>query len=137
MNRCKTQVCSLKQIKLLLLDSFDLKKYFRALKMKIRKKNSIEFSGVYGHEAFLPKMTKFGLFWGFQNFQNLIFLSFLVFHQKYFFSVLQNNFCSSKKNFGSETQKLAKILTCFGGGEKTTLFSPPQEIKQWISPGLS
>ena len=84
-------------------------------------------------QSYFLKMLKFDPFLGFPNFQNQFFLSFLVSHQKIFFSVLQNNFCFLKKNFSPISQihgKLERSLFFFffflgGGGWKMATISPP------------
>ena len=87
-------------------------------------------------QRYFLKMLKFDPFLGFPNFQNQFFLSFLVFHQKKIFFVLQTYFCFPKKISRLVSQIQPKFLTLFffffgggGGGEKRHLFSPPKNPK--------
>ena len=77
----------------------------------------------YSHKAIFSKMLKFDLFGEFLNFQNWIFLSFLVFHQKQFFFELQIYFCFPPKI--SRLTNTEKILDFFGGGGGKRHYLPP------------
>ena len=80
-------------------------------------------------QSYFLKMLKFDPFLGFPNFQNQFFLSFLVSHQKNFFSELQNNFCFLKKNFSPISQIHGKLERSLGGGVKNSHYSLPP--KKW------
>ena len=84
------------------MDTFSLSKavkktFFGRFKNENNKQDrNKKFKQILPQSYFL-KMLKFDPFWGFPNFQNQFFLSFLVSHQKQFFSELQNNLCFLKK----------------------------------------
>ena len=128
LNPWKMHLVLFKRIVVTSFGVFRYKNHFRGKKMKIKNQTTAEFTSVFDPRQVFSKKSLFDPFLRFQNFQKLKFLSFLVFHQKFFFSELQNYFCSTKKIFGSAAQKFAKILTCLGGGGwKIDLIPPPRK----------
>ena len=126
--------------KRIVLTSFGLFRYQKSFKKLKNEKKKLNHSRIYRRfwlqTGFLQKEPFWSIFTisKFSKPENFVIFGF---SSKFFFSELQNYFCSTKNNFGPEAQKFAKILTCFfffffffgGGGWKIDLIPPPPQKK--------
>ena len=115
------------ELQWLLLVSFDIKNHLRGKKMKIKNQTTAEFTSVFDPRQVFSKKSLFDPFLRFQNFQKLKFLSFLVFHQKFFFLLYKITFALPKKFWGPKRKSSQKFWHVFGGDEKRPYSPPPRK----------
>ena len=95
-----------------------------------------KFWEFFFQNIFFEKSSNFGLFWDFENFNGIFFLSFLVFHPKKHFFGIRNILLFSQKNFGSNS-----IIASFENHKscnpkKVRLAGMGDKIYMWFMPEI-